>query len=67
VVGAQGPVEGEELVKAVVVPDGACEARELIRFCRERLVRYKVPELVEFRDEIPKSSTGKILRKYLVE
>ena len=67
VVGARGSVEGEELVKAVVVPDGACEARELIRFCRERLVRYKVPELVEFRDEIPKSATGKILRKYLVE
>jgi long-chain acyl-CoA synthetase len=67
VVGAKGSVEGEELVKAVVVPDGACEGRELIRFCRERLVRYKVPELVEFRDEIPKSATGKILRKYLVE
>jgi long-chain acyl-CoA synthetase len=67
VVGASSSVEGEQLVKAVVVPDGACEARELIRFCRERLVRYKVPEQVEFRDEIPKSSTGKILRKYLVE
>ena len=53
-------------MKAVVVPEAPCEAAELIRFCRERLAGYKVPGLVEFRDEIPKSPLGKILRKYLV-
>ena len=41
-------------------------SRELIRFCQERLANYKVPRIVEFRDEIPKSPLGKILRKYLV-
>jgi len=53
-------------VKAVVVLDGECEERELIAFCRERLANFKVPQSVEFRDEIPKSPLGKVLRKYLV-
>jgi long-chain acyl-CoA synthetase len=66
VVGVAGDVEGEDLVKAVVVPERPCTERELIRFCRERLANYKVPQLVELRDEIPTSSLGKVLRKYLV-
>jgi acyl-CoA synthetase (AMP-forming)/AMP-acid ligase II len=53
-------------VKAVVVPEGPCQARELIRFARERLSNYKVPQMVEFRDEIPKGPSGNVLRKYLV-
>ena len=36
------------------------------RLLPERLANYKVPQVVEFRDEIPKSPLGKILRKYLV-
>ena len=43
-----------------------CEQRELIEFCRERLANYKVPRELEFRDEIPKSPLGKVLRKYLM-
>ena len=43
VVGVASEVEGEELVKAVVVPAGECGERELIRYCRERLADYKVP------------------------
>jgi long-chain acyl-CoA synthetase len=66
VVGTPGKVEGEELVKAVAVPGGECEEREVIAFCRERLANFKVPQVVEFRDEIPKSPLGKVLRKYLV-
>jgi long-chain acyl-CoA synthetase len=66
VVGVKGPVEGEEAVKAVVVPDDGLRERELISFCRERLAGYKVPQIVECRDEIPKSPLGKVLRKYLV-
>ena len=38
---------------------------EVIRFCREKLAPYKAPKLVEFRDELPKSAVGKILRKVL--
>jgi long-chain acyl-CoA synthetase len=66
VVGVESGAEGEDIIKAVVVPDGACQARELIRFARERLSNYKVPQMVEFRDEIPKSASGDVLRKYLV-
>jgi len=66
VVGVASEVEGEELVKAVVVPSAECEERELIGFCRERLANFKIPQMVEFRDEIPKSPLGKVLRKYLV-
>jgi long-chain acyl-CoA synthetase len=66
VVGAQSTVEGEELVKAVVVADGPCASRELVRFCRERLADHKAPRIVEFREEIPRSPLGEVLRKYLV-
>jgi long-chain acyl-CoA synthetase len=66
VVGAEGRVEGEELVKAVVVPNEDVDERELVEFCRERLANFKVPQIVEFREEIPKSPLGKVLRKYLV-
>ncbi len=65
-VGVAGESAGEETVKAVVVPSENCDESELISFCRERLANFKVPRTVEFRDEIPKSPLGKILRKYLV-
>jgi long-chain acyl-CoA synthetase len=66
VVGIESGAEGEDLIKAVVVPDGPCRSRELIRFARARLSNYKVPQMVEFRDEIPKSDSGDVLRKYLL-
>jgi long-chain acyl-CoA synthetase len=66
VVGAEGRVQGEDLVKAVVVPDADVDEHEVVEFCRERLANFKVPQIVEFREEIPKSPLGKVLRKYLV-
>lgn len=66
VLGVPGKVAGEEVVKAVVVPSENCDDRELIRFCQERLANYKVPRVIEFREEIPKSPLGKVLRKYMV-
>lgn len=66
VVGVASGIDGEDIIKAVVVPDGACQSRELIRFARERLSNYKAPQMVEFREEIPKSASGEVLRKYLV-
>lgn len=66
VVGVDTEIPGEQRVKAVVVPEADCEERELINHCRERLANFKVPQEVEFRDEIPKSPLGKVLRKYLV-
>ena len=43
------------------------EAEELRAFCRERLAPYKVPAVVEFRSELPKSMVGKVLRRALTE
>jgi long-chain acyl-CoA synthetase len=58
-----------ETVKAFVVlkPGEKCTEEEIIKFCKEKLAPYKVPKLVEFRDSIPKSAVGKILRKILRE
>jgi long-chain acyl-CoA synthetase len=57
-----------EIVKAVVVPNKLEEflEQELFSYCKKHLAEFKVPKIVEFRDEIPKSPLGKILRKQLV-
>ncbi len=56
-----------ETVKAYIVlkPGETCTEQEIIDFCKEKLAVYKVPKLVDFRDELPKSAVGKILRKVL--
>jgi long-chain acyl-CoA synthetase len=66
VVGVETDVPGEERVKAVVVPSDELSERDVIGFCQQRLANFKVPQLIEFREEIPKSPLGKILRKYLI-
>jgi acyl-coenzyme A synthetase/AMP-(fatty) acid ligase len=52
-------------IKAFVVARGTLSKEELSRFCNGRLPRYMTPELYEFRDELPRSSTGKIDRRAL--
>jgi long-chain acyl-CoA synthetase len=56
-----------ETVKAFIVlkPGEKATEEEIISFCKEKLAAYKVPKLVEFRDALPKSAIGKILRKVL--
>lgn len=55
-----------ELVKVFVVRrDPALTAEAVIAHCRESLTAYKVPHRVEFRDELPKTNVGKILRRQL--
>jgi long-chain acyl-CoA synthetase len=66
VVGVDTDVAGEQRVKAVIVSSETTDQRAIVAFCRERLANFKVPQDVEFRDEIPKSALGKVLRKYLV-
>lgn len=57
---------GEEVQAYVVLKDGAEATEESIReFCTKRLVKYKVPKRIEFLDELPKNTTGKILRRSL--
>ncbi|RLC00533.1 MAG: hypothetical protein DRH90_18250 [Deltaproteobacteria bacterium] len=46
-------------------PGETASAENIIDFCKEKLAIYKVPKIVEFRDELPKSAVGKILRKIL--
>ncbi len=64
VVGVPDAYRGET-VKAVVSLRGPATEAEIIAFCRERLATYKVPRAVEFLDEIPKTATGKFLRRQL--
>lgn len=66
VVGVKGAYAGE-LVKAVIVPEGTCQEQEILTYCQDKLAEFKIPKIVEFRDEMPKSPIGKILRKKLVE
>ncbi|WP_017445460.1 long-chain-fatty-acid--CoA ligase [Gayadomonas joobiniege] len=55
-----------ELVKVfIVAKDASLNKEEIINHCRENLTGYKVPKAVEFRDELPKTNVGKILRREL--
>ena len=67
-IGLPDPYAGERIKVFAVLKQGetATEA-ELLAFLRERLTRYKVPSAVEFRDQLPKSMIGKILRRSLRE
>ncbi len=58
-----------ETIKAFVVlkPDQTATEQEVIDFCRTRLAAYKAPKQIEFRDTLPKSAVGKVLRKILRE
>ncbi len=66
VLGVKTPYGGE-IVKAVVVPREQCEVAEILEACHGKLAEYKLPKIVEFRAEIPRSPLGKFLRKYLVD
>jgi long-chain acyl-CoA synthetase len=56
-----------ETVKVFVVakPGETLTEEEIVAYCKENLAAYKVPKLVEFRDELPKTAVGKVLRKEL--
>ena len=58
-----------ESVKALVVLKKGMETteEEIIYFCKENLASYKKPRSVEFRKELPKSATGKILKRVIRE
>jgi long-chain acyl-CoA synthetase len=58
-----------ETVKAFIVPKPGetLTEEEVVAFCKEKLAAYKVPKIIEFMDELPKSAIGKILRRELKE
>jgi long-chain acyl-CoA synthetase len=67
-VGIPVPDKGERVKVYVVLKKGeVATEEEIIDFCKENLAPYKVPRFVEFRDDLPKSMVGKILRRVLLE
>ena len=64
-VGVPSEHSGEAVKVFVVLKDKALTKEALIAHCKQNLTGYKVPHLVEFRDELPKTNVGKILRRAL--
>jgi long-chain acyl-CoA synthetase len=68
IIGVPTPDVGER-VKAIVVPEtdfrGKLTQEEVLQYCKERLAPYKVPKIVEFRGEVPKTDVGKVDHKKL--
>lgn len=65
-VGIPHPKRGEAIKVYVVLKNGATTtAAELMQYCRENLAKYKHPEAIEFRNELPKNNIGKVLKRKL--
>jgi long-chain acyl-CoA synthetase len=65
VIGVPDVHAGEAVKLFVVRKDPTLTEEALRQFCNERLTGYKRPKYIEFRDDLPKSNVGKILRKDL--
>lgn len=66
-IGVLNEKTGEAVKLFIVKKDESLTKEELIDYCKENLTAYKVPKLIEFRTELPKTNVGKILRKNLRE
>jgi len=70
VVGVPDPKVGEQ-IKAVVVTHsearGKLSEEDIVKWCEERLAHYKIPKIIEFRGEIPKTDIGKVSRREIRE
>ena len=64
-IGVPHEASGEVVKIFVVRKDPNLTQAELIKHCRENLTNYKVPKIIEFRDDLPKTNVGKILRREL--
>ncbi|MCM3768792.1 long-chain fatty acid--CoA ligase [Neobacillus niacini] len=68
VIGVPDPYRGEDIKAVIVLKAGkTATAEEMIKYCRENMSAYKVPRIIEFRSELPKTGVGKILRRALRE
>ncbi len=68
VIGVPDPRRGECPKAFIVLAEGEeASAEEILRFARERLPTYKIPREVEFRSDLPKAPTGKVMRRLLRE
>ncbi|MGO8977943.1 MAG: AMP-binding enzyme [Streptosporangiaceae bacterium] len=67
VVGIPDERLGEEVMAVVKLrADWSLMAADLIGYCRERMAAYKYPRIMEFRDELPKNTLGKVLKDELI-
>ena len=66
-IGLDDEKSGEVVKVFVVKKDKSLTKEEVVDFCRSELTGYKIPKAVEFREELPKSNVGKILRRKLRE
>jgi acyl-CoA synthetase (AMP-forming)/AMP-acid ligase II len=64
-VGIADDKQGEAIKVFVVKNQSTLTEEDVARYCRQNLTGYKVPKYIEFRDELPKSNVGKILRREL--
>jgi long-chain acyl-CoA synthetase len=64
-VGVPDEKQGEAIKVFVVRSDPALSEEDVARYCRKNLTGYKLPKYIDFRDELPKSNVGKILRREL--
>jgi len=68
VVGIPIAGKGERVKAFIVLKEGeTATEEEMLQFCRENMTHYKVPKFVEFRDELPMTMVGKVLRRVLLE
>jgi long-chain acyl-CoA synthetase len=68
VAGIPDPIQVESVKAWVVLKPGAnLSSEELQKYCREKLTAYKVPKYIDFREALPKTLVGKILRRVLQE
>ncbi|MDW7675137.1 MAG: long-chain fatty acid--CoA ligase [Bacillota bacterium] len=68
VAGVTDPYRGETVKAFIVLKEGQeLTVEEVTEFCKKELAPYKVPKLIEFKKELPKSAVGKLLRRVLVE
>jgi long-chain acyl-CoA synthetase len=65
VIGVSDAKSGEAVKAFVVKKDPNVTAGDIIKFAGTQLTNYKVPKLIEFRDALPKTNVGKILRREL--
>ncbi|MGF1699060.1 long-chain-fatty-acid--CoA ligase FadD [Photobacterium makurazakiensis] len=66
-IGQPHEISGEVVKVCIVKRDQSLTREELLDHCREHLTGYKIPKIVEFHDELPKTNVGKILRRVLRE